>query len=104
MRVRGRELVAWSFLMSSAHGAGLMLFPVLLGLPTTAHAEDPIPTGLQDVAAVLVHTAAMLVTMGAIALLVYERVGVMILRKAWVNLDMIWSVAVITAGVVTLFS
>jgi hypothetical protein len=104
MQVSRRDLVVWSFLMSSAHGAGLMLFPVLLGLPTTAHAEDPIPTGLQDVAAVLVHTAAMLVTMGAIALLVYERVGVMILRKAWVNLDMIWSVAVITAGVVTLFS
>ena len=104
MQVSRRDLVVWSFLMSSAHGAGLMLFPVLLGLPGAAHADDPLPTGVQDVAAVFWHTAAMLVTMGAISLVVYERLGVMILRKAWVNLDAIWSVAVITAGLVTLFT
>jgi len=104
MQVSRRDLVVWSFLMSSAHGAGLMLFPVLLGLPATAHAEDPIPAGLQDVAAVCLHTAAMLITMAAIALVVYERLGVMVLRKAWVNVDAIWAVAVIVAGLVTLFT
>jgi hypothetical protein len=105
MQVGARDLVVWSFLMSSAHGAGLMLFPVLLGLPLSGgHAEDPIPTGLQDIAAVLLHTAAMMLTMGVIAVLVYEKLGVMVLRRAWVNLDMIWSVAVIAAGVVTLFT
>jgi hypothetical protein len=63
-----------------------------------------VPAGLQDLAAVCLHTAAMLVTIGAVALVVYERLGVMVLRKAWVNLDAIWAVAVITAGVVTLFT
>jgi hypothetical protein len=101
MQVTNKDLVLWSFLMSSAHGAGLMLFPVLLGLPAPVHAED---FGLQDIAAVMLHTVAMLVTMGAIALLVYDRIGVMVLRKAWVNVDAIWAVAVITAGVVTLFT
>ena len=78
-----------------------MLFPVLLGLPAPTHVED---IGLQDLAAVMLHTLTMLVTMGATALLVFDRVGVMVLRKAWVNVDAIWAVAVITAGLVTLFT
>jgi hypothetical protein len=101
MRVNGRDLVVWSFLMSTAHGAGLMLFPVMLGLPTSTHVED---SGLQDLAAVFLHTAAMLATMGAIAVLVYERLGVMVLRRAWVNMDVIWAAAVVTAGLATLFT
>jgi hypothetical protein len=104
MRVSQRDLVVWSFLMSSAHGAGLMLFPIILGLPSVAHPEDPIPTGVQDLAAVFLPTAAMLITMGAIAVVVYERLGVAVLRRAWVNMDAIWAVAVVTAGVVTLFT
>lgn len=104
MQVSRRDLVVWSFLMSSAHGAGLMLFPVLLGLPAVTHVEDPLPTGLQDLAAVGLHTAAMLLTMSVIAVIVYERLGVMILRKAWVNLDLLWAVVVIAAGLVTLFT
>jgi hypothetical protein len=104
MQVSQRDLVVWSFLMSSAHGAGLMLFPIILGLPSVAHPEDPIPTGVQDLAAVFLHTAAMLITMGAIAVVVYERLGVAVLRRAWVNMDAIWAVAVVTAGVVTLFT
>jgi hypothetical protein len=104
MRVNNRDLVVWSFLMSSAHGAGLMLFPVILGLPAATLVEDPLPTGLQDVAAVLLHTAAMLATMGVVALLVYERLGVGVLRRAWVNMDAIWAVAVVAAGLVTFFT
>jgi hypothetical protein len=104
MQVSRRDLVVWSFLMSSAHGAGLMLFPVLLGLPAVTHVEDPLPTGLQDLAAVGLHTAAMLLTMGVIAVIVYERLGVMVLRRVWVNLDLLWSAVVITAGLVTLFT
>ncbi len=104
MRVNGRDLVVWSFLMSSAHGAGLMLFPVILGLPATAHPDDPLPSGLQDLAAVVLHTAAMLATMGLVALVVYERLGVAVLRRAWVNMDAIWAVAVVAAGLVTLFT
>jgi hypothetical protein len=115
MRVGMRDLVVWSFLMSSAHGAGVMLFPLLLGLPAPAHAEGigghALPGGgligaslAQDVAAVVVHTLAMLAAMAAVAVVVYTRVGVMVLRKAWVNLDAVWSAALILAGILTLFT
>jgi hypothetical protein len=104
MRVSQRDLVVWSFLMSSAHGAGLMLFPVLLGMPVAAHTDDPLPTGVQDLAAVCLHTLAMLASMGGVALLVYDRLGVAVLRRAWVNLDAIWAVAVIVAGLATLLT
>ncbi len=115
MRVSGTDLVLWSFLMSSAHGAGLMLFPVLLGLPATAHAEGlaghvlvgdglASPSFLQGLAAVFVHTLAMLAAMAAVAVLVYVRFGVMVLRKAWVNVDALWAAALVLAGVLSLFT
>jgi hypothetical protein len=114
MRVTGRDLVLWSFLMSSAHGAGLMLFPFLLGLPLPAEAADlaghALPADLigasvlAGVAAVVLHTLAMLAAMAAIAVLVYTRLGVMVLRQAWVNLDPLWAVALILAGLLTLFT
>jgi hypothetical protein len=110
MRVTPRELALWSFLMSSAHGAGLMLVPVLLGLHPTGHAHaGPSPvvsTGslLLDAAAVLVHTGAMLLAMAAVALLVYEKVGVEILRKAWINLDLLWAATFVAVGLATLFT
>ena len=109
MRVTPRELVLWSFLMSSAHGAGLMLFPVLLGLPAHEHADELPALALggvaaQDAAAVLLHTLAMLLVMGVVALLVYEKLGLGVLRRAWVNLDLVWAAAVVAAGVTTLFT
>lgn len=110
MRVTGPELALWSFLMSSAHGAGLMLFPVLLDLPAAASAgalhEVPLATSsaVEGAAAVLVHTLAMLAFMGAVALVVYDRVGLRVLRRAWVNLDLVWAGAVIAAGFATLFT
>jgi hypothetical protein len=110
MRVNGRDLVVWSFLMSSAHGAGLMLVPVLLGLPVASATPDLPTIGLasqtllQDSAAVLVHTAAMLVVMGVVALAVYQKLGVDVLRRAWLNVDLLWAIAVVGAGVVTLFT
>jgi hypothetical protein len=108
MRVSAKDLVVWSFLMSSAHGAGLMLVPVLLGLPAQAETPDipglGVNTLVQDAVAVSVHSASMLVVMAAVALIVYERLGLNVLRKAWLNVDLVWSVAVIAAGVVTLFT
>jgi hypothetical protein len=108
LRVGLRDLVVWSFLMSTAHGAGLMLVPVLLGLPAAPENPDipgvSLDTLAQDLAAVTVHSVSMLVVMGAVALLVYDRLGVNVLRKAWLNVDLLWSVAVIAAGVVTLFT
>jgi hypothetical protein len=106
MRVSARELAVWSFLMSTAHGAGLMLFPILIGAPG-GHDHAPEISGtsvLTDVAAVAVHSTAMLVVMGLVAILVYEKLGLDVLRRAWLNLDRLWAVAVISAGGVALFS
>jgi hypothetical protein len=108
MRVTGRDLFVWSFLMSGAHGAGLMLVPLLLGHPGESH-EHALPaigaaTLAANTLAVFVHTAAMLAFMGLVALVVYETVGVGVLRRAWVNLDALWAVAVMAAGAVTLFT
>jgi hypothetical protein len=108
MRVGAGELALWSFLMASAHGAGLMLFPVLLALsPHSAHAAHaaalpPVTTVAQTIAVVIVHTAAMLAVMGAIAILIYDWIGLAILRSAWINLDTVWAGALVAAGVLSL--
>ena len=115
MRVGPGELVIWSFLMSTAHGAGLMLFPALLGLPSAeqaggahAHAVPGFPAStdalVRNLAAVLLHTLAMLLAMGTVALLVHEKLGLVVLRRAWLNLDQVWAVALIAGGVITLFT
>jgi hypothetical protein len=119
MRVGFRDLTAWSFLMASAHGAGLMLVPVLLKLSSPA--EEPMqgmdghadhaahafgsagPTVLADLAAVGLHTLAMFLVMGTIAVVVYEKFDVMILKSAWFNVDLLWAVALVAAGTITLF-
>jgi hypothetical protein len=114
MRVGPRELVLWSFLMASAHGAGLMLVPVLAGLrgegvsSALAHAEHlghaghQVPGGhdslLPALAAVGLHSFAMLAVAGVIALVVYQKLGVEVLRRVWVNLDLIWVGALVVVG------
>ena len=119
MRVGFRDLTLWSFLMSSAHGAGLMLVPLLLapekpelvGPLAHSHAAHVAPlaagttTGsvLISTSAVLaVHSGAMLVVMGAIALAVYDLFGVGFLRRGWINLDALWATTLVAAGAVTL--
>ena len=57
-----------------------------------------------DAVAVIVHSTAMLVAMGAVAIVVYEKLGLGVLRTAWLNLDRVWASAVIAAGAVTLFT
>jgi hypothetical protein len=108
------ELGWWSFLMATAHGAGLMVAPVLLGAGAagTAAADDHTLASVSDQGfsvaasgvAVLVHVAAMLLVMGCVAVLVYDRWGLSVLRRAWVNLDMVWAGAFVVAGVLTLFT
>jgi hypothetical protein len=114
MRVSGRELGLWSFLMSSAHGAGLMVAPVLIGSQAgLAEAHDHDQAGLdaaaqlsipQTALAVSLHVGAMLLVMGVVAIVVYDRVGVRILRKAWLNLDYLWAAAFVAAGFITLLT
>ncbi|HEU0204011.1 MAG TPA: hypothetical protein VFR86_26685 [Burkholderiaceae bacterium] len=106
MQVGFGELTLWSFLMATAHGAGLMLLPVLLNMDlSTAHAAhvqghaDSLGVG---VAAVTVHTAAMLVVTSAVAVIVFRWVGLAFLRRGWINVDLIWSVALIVAAVALL--
>ena len=112
MRVGFRDLTVWSFLMASAHGAGLMLVPVLLRVrPGTSngqagHSGHATHAGfgageLGDLLAVGLHTLALFLVMGAVAVIVYDKVGVAIVRRAWFNTDLLWAGALIAAGVLT---
>jgi hypothetical protein len=113
MRVNRRELAWWSFLMSTAHGAGLMVAPVLIGLQGTeaasAHqhaevamaAEVPLVAGGLGIA---VHVGSMLLVMGIVAIVVYEKLGLRMLGRAWLNTDALWASTFVLAGAITLFT
>jgi hypothetical protein len=128
MQIGFRDLSIWSFLMASAHGAGFMLLPVLLkmsALHAAAVAGDsahhlhalglngPSSVGSWSAGsssvgfwtasiALLVHTLGYLLVTGLIAFLVYAKLGLDVLRKTWVNLDLIWAVALIATSGFTL--
>ncbi len=104
MRIGFAGLAGWSFLMSSAHGAGLMLAPVLLGLPVAATYHDLREISLQAGLAASIHVLAMLSVMALISVIVYERVGLRILRRGWFNLDLGWSLVLVGSGAITLFT
>jgi hypothetical protein len=106
-RVRPTHLTLWSFLMATAHGAGLMLVPVVLGLcgdglASHAHhkAVGQLANGNLGVAlnAATVHTAAMVLTGGTIAWVVYRHVGLRLLSRAWVNVDLLWAALLLLIG------
>jgi hypothetical protein len=106
MRLRFHELALWSFLMASAHGAGLMLFPFAVGDGGSGHerASAVLASGALDAAvAAGVHTAAMATVAGIVAVLVHEVVGVGIVRRGWLNVDRIWAVSLLAGAVATLF-
>jgi hypothetical protein len=115
MQVNRRELSWWSFLMSTAHGAGLMVAPVLIGAGAAGTAQASSDHELQHVQmaalsipgsalALLLHVATMILVMGVVAVVVYERLGVAILRQAWLNTEWLWAGAFILAGLITLFT
>jgi hypothetical protein len=104
----------WSFLMASAHGAGLMLMPVLM-VPSKIGMSHSMAAGTTAEAAslhssaiafaVLVHTTGLLAVAGLLALLfygAYEKMGLQLLRRAWINFDFLWALALLVAGVITL--
>lgn len=100
-------LTVWSFLMATAHGAGLMLLPVLIPLCLSSSAMKaitPESSFATILTAVGIHTLSMLIVTGAIAILIYEWVGVAILRSAWINLDLIWVLALVVTGGILLMS
>jgi hypothetical protein len=105
--------------MATAHGAGLMLVPILFQLPGgaeahsahAAHMSHSATTGdmhslallpLADLAAVGLHTLAMFVVMAVIAVVVFEKLGLKLLRQAWFNLDRVWAVSLLLTGVFSL--
>ena len=110
MQIGFRDLCIWSFLMASAHGAGFMLLPILLKMSAldaaadvgdSAHHLHALGFASRWTAslALLVHTFGYLLVTGLIAFVVYKKLGLGVLRKTWVNLDLIWAVALIaTAG------
>lgn len=112
MRVGPKDLAVWSFLMSMAHGAGVMLLPVWLRVqPVAANEVHNHPAASFDIssisfghdaAALTLHTASMLLVMVVVALLVYEKLGLAMLRKAWINQDVLWGLSLVTAGSLTL--
>lgn len=108
MRVGARDLTIWSLLMATAHGAGLMVLPFLMpaAVPAplhAAHAAGPDAGGspMGAVTATALHTVGYLVVTGLVAAVVYHRLGLRLLRKVWVNVDLIWAGALIVTGVLT---
>jgi hypothetical protein len=106
MRAGMGGLTWWSFLMATAHGAGLMVMPVFLGMMAQAsgpscHAHGASTNPAIAVSATLVHAAGYLLVTAAAAWLVFEKLGVGLLRRAWFNLDLLWSTALIGTGALT---
>jgi hypothetical protein len=108
MRVGMGGLTLWSFLMASAHGAGLMVLPVFLSMTAatqgpSCHTRGASTQALSAGTATLVHGAGYLTATALPAWVVLDRFGLGILRKGWINLDVIWAVALILTGCLTLF-
>jgi len=113
MQVGAAQLAGWSFLMATAHGAGLMLLPVLLGMPQGsalgehAHLHAHVMSAMQQGTAIAllaigIHTLAMLCMAGAVGIIVYQWVGLAFLRRGWINLDLLWVIALLAAGIILL--
>jgi hypothetical protein len=111
MRVTPRELATWSLLMASAHGAGLMVMPFVMA-PSAAQAHAHVAlhaslvpglgaASLAGPAATLLHTAGYLLATGVLALIVYRWLGLRMLRTVWVNLDIVWGLALVGTGLLT---
>lgn len=108
MRVGARQLATWSFLMASAHGAGLMVVPLVLADASGAagHAHGAALAGVAaggmgGLAATALHTAGYLAVTGLVAAVVHGRLGVKWIRTGWFNLDLLWGAALVLTGLAT---
>jgi hypothetical protein len=110
MKVGFRDLTLWSFLMASAHGAGLMVLPVLFSNSTVEaanqmaghHQMAAATSPAAGMIATAVHTIAYLFVTGLIAWVVYRKLGLAVLRKTWFNFDLIWGTALVGTGLFTI--
>lgn len=112
MRVGPRDLAIWSFLMASAHGAGLMVAPFAIPITTNqqmAHAghfatsASVATMGIGGAEAALLHTAGYLGVTATLAVVVFSRAGLGSLRRAWINIDLIWTALLLLTAVATPF-
>jgi hypothetical protein len=106
MRVGMGGLTLWSFLMATAHGAGVMVVPVFVGMTTGSageHAHHHMSGGgLGTVlTATALHAAGYLAVTALVALIVFERLGLGLLRRAWLNVDLVWASALVVTGALT---
>jgi hypothetical protein len=109
-RIRPTQLGLWSFAVAIAHGAGLMLVPIYLGLCQTSDLDTAheaagtlINANLGMALLVsLAHTAAMIVTGGLLAWLVYRYLGLKFVSSSWFNLDTSWALSLILVGAIAL--
>jgi hypothetical protein len=110
MQVGFRDLTVWSFLMASAHGAGLMVLPFVMQWPaplsaaSPQHAHHVTSASTNAAMAIGVHTTAYLIVMTASAWIVYRRLGLGLLRSAWFDMDRAWALALVVTGVVVLLN
>ena len=111
-RIRPTQLALWSFAIATAHGAGLMLLPIYLGLCSTedldtVHRASSILMAQNAATAVLVsltHTLSMVTAGGVIALIVYGWLGLKFISRSWFNLDLVWAMSLILIGAIGLLT
>jgi hypothetical protein len=115
-RLGPRHLTLWSFLTATAHGAGLMLAPIALGLCSGASGTAP-PAAIEggheamtalmrsgiatSIAVSTVHTIAMVAAGATMAWIVYRWAGLKLLRSAWLNLESVWAASLVVTGLVS---
>ncbi|HXY52793.1 MAG TPA: hypothetical protein VEI01_25330 [Terriglobales bacterium] len=114
MRVGFRDLTVWSFLMASAHGAGLMVLPFVMAMSDRvlaaggSHSHHAAASSARvpwvGALALSLHTAAYLLVLVFVAWIVYRKLGLALLRTAWFNLDWLWAGALVATGAVVLLS
>jgi hypothetical protein len=114
MQVGFRDLAIWSFLMASAHGAGFMVVPFVISAPPTLsatghhHSHHVAAAGMNaatdSAMAVGLHTLSYFVVMALAAWVVYRRLGLGLLRTAWINVDWVWAGALVLTGLVVLLT
>lgn len=102
MRVSFGDLIWWSCLMASAHGAGLMLLPVFMIGGGAWCGTSTSPNFYNSIPGICLHSVSQFVVAGVVAWFVYDVVGLAILRKSWFNADLVWSCSLIFAGLLML--
>ncbi len=111
-RIRPTQLALWSFAVAMAHGAGLMLLPIYLGICKVAEldaghqAAASLMTGnlVNAIGVSVVHSVAMITAGGLMAFFVHRWLGLKFLSKSWFNLDIVWAVSLVLVGALGLYS